>query len=594
MDERAGDAIADGMNLAFRQLRTAPRRLFERWVQRLPLGFRVLYRQFLLRVIDLEALSIQADVVGFLGQFAGLLIFYSLIQAIGAFFSTLGPPPTPQALQLVAWHTEHASIEIVMLVVGLITVVSWDATFPDRRDVMVLSPLPVAPHTILFAKIAASAAILGIAILALNCASSFAWSLVLGGIPGALRFFPAWWFTMIASGAFLYCSVLTVQGFSALLLPRRIFLRLSAILQLAAFGLFLGVYFLEPSVIAPGIFASAENHWVLASSPSYWFFALFNQLNGTLPSELAWLAARAWIGLGIVLCGAAASLLLCYMRTMKKTVEEPDLVPGAAGLHWTPRFGSALETALVLFSFRSLTRSRQHRLILAFYFSVVFGIALSLLRGELSPPALRPLTPDFLIPTILMMTFAVIGLRNVFSLPISLTANWILRIAQLCPSEKYIAAARRVQLLFGVLPVWLVAACLALSFRPWNQVLEHLAVLALLGWLFTECSLIGFYKVPFTCSYLPGKSNIQVGFFGLIVVLLMLAISFAPFEQSTLAEPGRFAGLCFALVAAASGLWIFNRHRAKSAVLYFEELPEQLILTLGLISGPPPRNPEAG
>ena len=558
----------------------------------LPPEFRVLCRQFLLRVIDLETLSIQADVVGFLGQFAGLLVFYSLIQAGGAILSTLGPPPTPQALHLMAWHTEHSSIEMMMLVVGLITVISWDATFPDRRDVMVLSPLPVTPRTILFAKISASAAILGIAILALNSVSSLAWSLVLAGIPGALRFFPAWWFTMIAASAFLYGSVLTVQGFSALLLPRRAFLRFSAILQLAAFGLFLGVYFLEPSVITPGIFAALENHWVLASSPSYWFFALFNQLNGTLPPELAWLAQRAWTGLTIVAAGATASLLLCYLRTMKKTVEEPDLVPGAGGMHWTPRFGGALQTALVLFSFRSITRSRQHRVILAFYFSIVFGIALSILRSELSPLALRPLTPDFLIPTILMMCFAVIGLRNVFSLPISLTANWVLRTTQLCPSEKYIAGARRSQLLIGVLPVWLISAGLALSFRPWSQVLEHLAILALLGWVFTECSLIGFYKVPFTCSYLPGKSNIQVAFFGFVVVLLVLAVSFAPFEQGTLGNPLRFSGLIIAIAAVACGLWAFNLHRAKSAVLYFEEIPEEPILRLGLVSGPPLDNPE--
>src|ERR1700722_440422 len=132
------------------------RRLLDQFVSRLPLEFRVLYRQFLLRVIDLEALSIHADVTRFLGQFAGLLIFYSCIEAVAAFFSALGPPPPPEAMVVLAHHTEQSSIEIMMLVVGLIAVVSWDATFPDRRDVMVLSPLPIAPRTILLAKVAAS------------------------------------------------------------------------------------------------------------------------------------------------------------------------------------------------------------------------------------------------------------------------------------------------------------------------------------------------------------------------------------------------------------------------------------------------------
>ena len=565
------------------------RRLLAKLASRLPLPFRVLYRQFLLRVIDLEALSIHADVTRFLGQFAGVLIMYSLIETIGAFFAMLGPPPPPAALLIMAHHTEQSSIEIMMLVVGLIAVVSWDATFPDRRDVMVLAPLPVAPRTILFAKVAASGAILGIAILALNCTSSFAWSLLLAGFPGAFRFLPAWWFTMIAASAFLYCSVLAVQGFSALLLPRRIFLLLSAMLQLVAFGLFLGVYFLEPSVLTPGIFTSAENHWILASSPTYWFFALFNQLNGTLPAQQHWLAMRAWTGLAIVVSSAAASLLLCYLRTMKKTVEEPDLVPGAGGSHWSPRFGNALQTAIALFTFRSLVRSRQHRVIYAFYLSIVFAIALSLFKGNLSAVAQVPVSPELIIPTVLMMCFAVIGLRNVFPLPISLTANWVLRITQLRPTQNYIAGTRRSMLLFAVVPAWLLSALLSLPYRSWQHVAQHLLVLALLGVNFAELSLIGFYKVPFTCSYLPGKSNIQFGFWGFVVVLLILAISFAPFEFAALSDARTYLYLVFGLAAAECGLLAFNRHRARSAELYFEEVPEEPITTLNLISAPASR-----
>jgi predicted Zn-dependent protease with MMP-like domain len=44
-----------------------------------PSDFRILFRQFLLRVVDFDALSIQADVAGYLGQFAGVLMMLSLI-----------------------------------------------------------------------------------------------------------------------------------------------------------------------------------------------------------------------------------------------------------------------------------------------------------------------------------------------------------------------------------------------------------------------------------------------------------------------------------------------------------------------------------
>jgi hypothetical protein len=59
--------------------------------------------------------------------------------------------------------------------------------------VIVLSPLPVTPRSILFAKLAASGAVLSIAVLALNFASGLALPLVLGGIPRFLRVLAAYW-----------------------------------------------------------------------------------------------------------------------------------------------------------------------------------------------------------------------------------------------------------------------------------------------------------------------------------------------------------------------------------------------------------------
>jgi hypothetical protein len=267
---------------------------------------------------------------------------------------------------------------------------------------------------------------------------------------------------------------------------------------------------------------------------------------------------------------------------MKKTIEEPDLVPGAGGLHWVPSFGGSLQTAIALFSIRSLTRSRQHRVAFAFYLAFVFGIALSLLRDELASNGRSEVTVGLLMPTFMMMTFAVFGLRSVFALPISLTANWVLRTTQLRSSEKYIAATRGSLLLFAAAPVWLLSAGLSLGFRPAGQVAAHLAILALLGWILSELCLIGFYKVPFTCSYLPGKSNIQLVFWAFIIVCLPLAVWIAGVELDALHHPLKFAFMAAIFAGIALGLFGFNCFRARSAVLYFEELPEEVITTLKL------------
>lgn len=446
---------------------------------------------------------------------------------------------------------------------------------------MILSPLPVRPRVVLIAKVAASAAVLGLAVVSLNFASGTALALILGGIPHFLRLFAAYWFTVIAASVFLYGSLLAVQGFTALL-PRRLFLRLSAILQIAAFGVLVSAYFLEPSLHTPATLALADNHQALEWLPDYWFFALFNQLAGSLPPAFAWLATRAWIGFGAAVIGAVSSLLLCYLHTMRKTVEQPDLVPASRGLHLVPHFGGGLRAAIVYFGCRSLARSRQHRLALAFYLSIVLAIALSWLRSDLSAAAPRSLDADIVIASFMMMILAVFGLRNVFSLPVSLTANWVWRITQLRSTQKYVAATRSSLFLFAVAPVWLVSAALLLSFRPWSHVVAHLGLLVLCGMVFVEIGLIGFHKVPLACSYLPGKTNLQFIFWGGIVAFAAVAIPTSEGELRAISHPDEYGGIVLALLAIFALLLTFNYYRAKTAVLAFEEVQPEEITKLGL------------
>lgn len=544
-------------------------------VEGLPLQFRVLYRQFLLRVVDLEALSMQADVTRLLGQFAGVLILISALQTVG--FLWLMPNQPGSAPFNFAMEKALSFIAGTMLIVGLVTVVSWDAVFPNRRDAMVLGLLPVKPGMILSAKLAASGALLGIAVTALNFGMGTVLPIVMGASPvGILRGLFAWWFTMAAATVLLYGGVLAVQGWAALLLPRRQFLQLSALLQLAAFALFLTAWIFQPPFINLAVMSQYAGRW-----PACWFLCLMLQLDGKLPADLAWAAQRAWMAVGISAAGAASSLLLGYLRTMKKTVEEPDLLPGG-GQRLRMRWGSGLTTAIVQFSIRSLTRSKQHRVIYAFFLAITFAIVVSTVKEIATGGGRLPVTTDFLMPTLVMMCLAVVGLRSIISLPVSLKANWVLQVTQLRPSQEYLTATRRAMVVLSAAPVWLVSAALGLCFRPWHAVVEHLLVLALLGSILVDLCLVNVSKIPFACSYLPGKSNIQYMFWAFGIGFLPIAMEIANAEMAAFSSARRMAILLAILGALAGGLFAMNRQRARSAVLYYEEQEPEVITTLGL------------
>src|SRR5215472_4637324 len=139
------------------------------------LQFRMLYREFLFRIVDLELLAPQGDITKLLGQFAALLVIVSLWVMLPMTLAA-NIPPSELAL-LTTWAAEHFLVATTMLAVGLFAVLSWESLFPDRRDVLVLSPLPVRGRTLFLAKVAAVASALSATVLSLNVF----WGLQFGG-----------------------------------------------------------------------------------------------------------------------------------------------------------------------------------------------------------------------------------------------------------------------------------------------------------------------------------------------------------------------------------------------------------------------------
>jgi len=59
-------------------------------------------------------------------------------------------------------------------------------------------------------------------------------------------------------------------------------------------------------------------------------------------------------------------------------------------------------------------------------------------------------------------------------------------------------------------------------------------------------------------------------------------MTFSNYELGILDHPLRYGILVAEMAAAALSLWILNRQRAKTAVLYYEESMPEVITTLGL------------
>lgn len=65
-------------------------------------------------------------------------------------------------------------------------------------------------------------------------------------------------------------------------------------------------------------------------------------------------------------------------------------------------------------------------------------------------------------------------------------------------------------------------------------------MLALLGCVLVDVNLRSFHKAALTCAYLPGKSNVHLGFWAFIMFLVPLTIVGARYELRTFGQPARY------------------------------------------------------
>src|SRR5205823_2379535 len=94
-------------------------------------------------------------------------------------------------------------------VVGSFTVLAWNTLLPERRDSLVLGPLPIRLRTIFLAKSLAIATALGGSIVAVNLFSGMLYPVALApnssGLAGIWQPWTSFWISIAGAGIFIFC-----------------------------------------------------------------------------------------------------------------------------------------------------------------------------------------------------------------------------------------------------------------------------------------------------------------------------------------------------------------------------------------------------
>jgi len=494
-----------------------------------------------------------------------------------------------------SWQEKTYLFLLTMPAFAVITLLEWDVMFPDRRDFLNLRPLPVRLRTLFAAKLASFLMFIGLFSAAMMLVPSVLFAFYLAewrvnSLAFEARYVLAHLVSGVAAGAAVFFVLLFVQFLLMAVLPEALHRRLATLVRFAlAAGLaFVFLSFVAaPSILGPW-FRDFENlkargDTVLAFFPPVWFAGLYETLLGTTEPFFKAAAAKAVAALLLAPLAFLGAAAISYARHVRRTIEAARPARGRArsGLRAAGRrlldaavFRAPEERAVHGFFTRTLRASPRHRMPLVY--AVASGAAVSLTLVAAYRQAFRALTPQngFLLVLPLIPAFSFIaGIRAVVDRPASLEANWIFRLTESPRTRLYVSGLKKAVVLKFLAPWFGVVA--VTHAMLWN--VGTAALHGLFGFVVSALALEAVFfryrKIPFACSWAPGRLRLQYtaipGAIGLLLVMMILAA----IEKEILADPVR--GLIYLGGAAAAGLGLRwgNRRFYRAATLLFDEEP---------------------
>ena len=535
--------------------------------------FIVLVRAFLTQFLASESVSAETHRRQTLAWVLAFLVVPGLFLAVRVLpayrFAVLRAEAfgTPEIVDQLLVAMGSVFVVFSMGTTGFIAAFTWDALAFDRRDAMVVAPLPVRGATVIAAKIAALGLFFAGATCVVNVMSAAPFALVAADRPGGHGVagdLAAHLSATIGSGLFVFSAVVLTRALVGLA-GHQIAAAVGSFVQFAFVSALLCAALLLPAV-SPARFQVIDPAHMLWVPPA-WYVGLYERqlrLSTPLFEPLSDMAVPATL---IAVVAALAVSIAAYRRQIRLA-----LVPaGSSGVmgqarvsRWIARRVVWNRTARSIADFVLLTLARNGAIRAPIAMNAAIGItiiavAFSRYGTDLASLA-RPRTLVLWVPLVLTY-WVVIGLRAAFFVPSELPASWTFRAHGTEPSPAYWSGTRAAMLAF-TLPRMLAVAALLIPLTGWRAAAWHAMLACVLLALLVQIVMLTVAHVPFTREYRAGHAKLRSRW--PLYLLGMFAFAYWPvqLELRLLERPWGMAVLVASLVAVVAVLEPLGRSRA--------------------------------
>jgi hypothetical protein len=498
-----------------------------------------------------------------------------------------------------SWQEKNYVFLLMMILFGIVTLLEWEMLFPDRRDFVNLTPLPLRLRTIFAAKLASFIAFIGLFSVAMNGISSVVFALFLAQWRSNSLLFLARHVLAHLLSAFAACfcvffACVFINFLLMAVLPSPFYRRISLLVRfvLIAFFIFLLLSLLaDPTGLNVMVrsLARLKDHGapLIFRLPSLWFVGLYEVLLGTTDPVFIALARTALLALGLSTGTFGLACALSYFRHYRRTLESTKkdrrlrwLRESAAGLLQKAILWNPEERVVGTFFSKTIRSSPRHRTVLVNALAIAAAlVALSIVANRRNIQALSPGNGFFLAQSLLLVFILLAGLRVVADVPAALESNWVFQVTESAERGRYASGLKKTIFAQWVFPLAvLIFVAHGWLWKDWRAAMLHAVFCLALSGLGIEAFFYRFRKIPFASTHVPGKLQLQtrgipylVGGIGLLALLSSL-------EKALLKEPGYF----WVFLPVCAAIWAVLRIRSarflRDHPLVYEEEPEPALI----------------
>jgi len=410
------------------------------------------------------------------------------------------------------------TICVAMFIVGFVAALVCQSLFPDETDYRVLTPLPVTRRLVFATKLLAMVLFASLFVLTTNLIFGLAFGAAAAGRWAEYAILRRMLSHACAAGLasiFAGASVMSAQGLIAVLSPRAYLRSVSLVTQTAMISLL---------ILSLPVIAHASHYATLLQTraalafviPPVWFLGLEQVLQGRRDPYVLQLAVAAILGEASAIVVVATCYLAIYRR-FDQVVLRTSQMPLRPRLwpSWSRRVSDRhlVRQAFARFTTTTIRRSGLHQVVFCSLSAIGAAVAINSAIGfgiGSTPRAQAAIAWRF-VEAILEMPlifffFSIAGVRTALLLPLDVRANWMFRLTEDPATKPQLLASIERSL------IWLtIVPGVALTFVVQSIVLGATTAVraslptALLGLVLVEWVLRRWHRIPFTCTYIPGK-----------------------------------------------------------------------------------------